>query len=356
MRRTAAKSHRPAKSAAEKRKANSQSRIIRKSSDSEDDKPLKYGLHSPCGPIQVLTSGRPRKRSSKATEAQKLDVTLPSPDRPNFIRRVAGERVITTSFEDRWQAFLEAKRLNNARIAIYLRVYFRRWRLRYSGSYVERIRERTKLWSASNASLRGNTHTSKVDAQLADTLDLIKLARSKIDELSYPGERTRKSAPPRETETSDECSLDDTSIPEIESPSHPPQRSRTQDSDLGNKSLLRSHELQIETERILNEESLSDGVPTPPHEAPKPSRKADPSQLPMSTYARSGDRSLADSLNACANPPQRRGLASVSFDIPVSTQLRSYTNAETETSFSTRDESSLGLEFNIINSSEAEDL
>ena len=354
----AVKSHRPAKTPAEKRKANSQSRILRKSSDSEDDKPLKYGLHSSRGPIQVLTSGRPRKRFSKAAEAQKLDVTLPSPDRPNFIRRAAGERVITTSFEDRWQAFLEAKRLNNARISIYLRVYFRRWRLRYSGSYVERIRERTKLWSDSNASLRSNTHASKVDAQLADTLDLIKLARSKIDELSYPGERTRRSAPPRETQTSDECSLDDTSIPEIESPPHPPQRSRTQDSDLGNKSLLRSHELQIETERLLNEESLSDGVPTPPHEARKPSRKADPSHLPISTYARSGNRSLADSLNACAGakPAQRRGLASVSFDIPVSTQLRTYTNAETETSFSTRDESSLGLEFNIINSSEAEDL
>ena len=306
----------------------------------------KRRLHS----VSYVTKSRQRKPNLlRQKQKTRYDVTLPPPERPNFVRRGAYEDCEPVSFDDRWQSFLEAKKVNDARVACYLRVYFRRWRLRYSKSYVDKVRERTKLWDESTS------HTpTKAEVELADTLELIQLARSKVDSFHYrvsldpPNSKSKRSRViPTEQESDSECSIGDTSIPKIDSP---PPRRYPRNSDLGDKSLMRSQELQAETEDILNEDSLSDG-PDLDAETRKLPVRVDPARMNMSAYTRTGNRnvSLADSVKACA---AKRDRPTVSFEKPP----RRYNNVGIETSLSAATEESLGLEFNIVNSSEAEDV
>ena len=147
------------------------------------------------------TQKKVKKRNTKKRKNSSSTIILPPQERPNFIRK-GSEIVFKDSFNDRWQSFLEAKKLDEARRRVFRYVYFRRWKLRYFESDMERIKQRTLLPVIEQSTSKSDGKYSKLERECMETLELIRLARSKIYGISATEPvRRQQSTEPESTET-----------------------------------------------------------------------------------------------------------------------------------------------------------
>ncbi|OHS97698.1 hypothetical protein TRFO_36073 [Tritrichomonas foetus] len=129
--------------------------------------------------LSTMSKRRSSKKSSSKTPEHFI-IKLPPPSKPNFFRKNQ-QYTIEASFDDRWQEFLEMKKLDNARNQIYFFVYFRKWKAAASRKLIERIKERT----ASFESIKEVSFTSEVQQSTNNeesAIDLINKARRKMNE------------------------------------------------------------------------------------------------------------------------------------------------------------------------------
>ena len=299
-----------------------------------------------------------KKTNSKTPKTNRREITLPPKDRPNFVRKGASELVINADFDDRWESFLETKKLGDAVSRIYQYVYFKKWKARFANSYCDRLEKRNLQMTESviQAEKEGQ-QSSKTEIQVLDTMNLIRLARSKIDELSqdtfqrkptskeHPlstwsfeprsGEnnveesnrreltpRVRKwhsiqdpsySRQPSKTrtqvdDTSDECQLEDLDITEITTPQKTAPKQPPKPSDLHLSQDAVTHEQPFDSEATF----MSDGEDLrneatkilSSYTAKQPSKSSMNQSLLSMSYSRTPQArqksrtSIADSFNA----------------------------------------------------------
>jgi hypothetical protein len=124
---------------------------------------------------------RRKKAKSKANlvseSPEDFAAELPSPSRPNFIRRNAQSN--NPLMVSKWHTYLELKKLSDSRTRVCLGVYFRRWRLQYANSHM-----RTVQWET------GGLPSKSRSRYEMDTNELIELARAKANELAQMSRTT----------------------------------------------------------------------------------------------------------------------------------------------------------------------
>lgn len=149
---------------------------------------MRFGL-SPVsigGALDTNKTKKKKKVKAKTPKNPRKEITLPPANRPNFLKKTdQSEVVIKADFDDRWGSFLEAKKLEEAMTGVYQRVYFRRWKVRLSDLYCTRVERRNRqIVESVIEAEKKEQQKSKLEDNILDTVDLIRLARSKITELS----------------------------------------------------------------------------------------------------------------------------------------------------------------------------
>ena len=104
-------------------------------------------------------------------------IFLPSPSKPNFIRKSQLMNV-ETNFDDRWQVFLELRKMDRARNRIYCKVYFKKWKKLTSIKFIKRITLKTESFDLIDSTPIDLNNRQNINDKSA--YDLINEARQKI--------------------------------------------------------------------------------------------------------------------------------------------------------------------------------
>lgn len=109
-------------------------------------------------------------------------INLPSPSKPNFVRKNQ-QILVKADFDDQWQLFLEMKHLEKTQKKIYFKVYFHKWKVQATAQFLNRLRRKTSFDHSESKFLDNRTEIENVFVNDDDSaINLIKKARMKCNE------------------------------------------------------------------------------------------------------------------------------------------------------------------------------
>ncbi|EAY14148.1 hypothetical protein TVAG_351960 [Trichomonas vaginalis G3] len=165
--------------------------------------PLRTGFVDYQNPKKYASSPEPRIRSetkdfsysseNKIKKPRKLyrqNIQSPPEENPNLFKPSKTPNFFIKTrdppefqdFTDVWGEYLELRHLKRIENTIYWKVYFKKWKSRYSQQFVQRIKQ-TSTYS-NNSSRKDKDEINVNPYREIDTIDLIERARRTIDEMT----------------------------------------------------------------------------------------------------------------------------------------------------------------------------
>lgn len=156
--------------------------------------PRKYQYSKPKSPEPIKedfydTKVKKYKTPRKLHKTQNIQNEYENPNlftpskTPNFFIKTRDTPEFR-DFTDAWGEYLDMKHLQNVHSKIYLTVYYKKWKTKYSQKFVQRLKERTSANSSYLQSRENDSISVDRSNKVIDTIELLERARRTIDEMT----------------------------------------------------------------------------------------------------------------------------------------------------------------------------